>query len=170
MKIAVDVQYDEARDLAVAAAVVFDDWRDAAPTEEHITEHVGLAPYIPGRFYQRELPCVLPLLEALESKSVDLIIVDGYVDLGPEQPGLGRYLHEELGGRVAVIGVAKSRFAGVEAACVLRGDSARPLWVTATFEAALAGKLVQSMHGDFRIPTILRRVDRLARGYIRPAA
>lgn len=169
-KVAVDVQYDESRDVGVAAAVVFDDWRDASPRQEHIAEHEGLAAYVPGRFYERELPCVLPLLSALEAEQVEVVVVDGYVDLGPEHPGLGRHLYDALGGDIAIVGVAKSRFAGVDAACVLRGDSARPLWVTATFDASVAAKLVQQMHGDFRIPTMLRRVDRLARSYVRPAA
>jgi len=47
---------------------------------------------------------------------------------------------------------------------VLRGDSRRPLYVTAAgLDPAAAALHVRSMHGPFRIPTLLKRVDQLCR-------
>nr|BFF18546.1 hypothetical protein GCM10025730_20670 [Promicromonospora thailandica] len=65
-----------------------------------------------------------------------------------------------------MLGVAKTRFrAATHATEVLRGRSARPLYVTATGMApADAAELVRSMAGAGRLPDALRRVDRLARG------
>ena len=50
---------------------------------------------------------------------------------------------------------------------IYRGDSAKPLFVTAvgmTLEEAKAH--IASMHGEHRIPTLLRRVDQLCRGIV----
>ena len=92
-------------------------------------------------------------------------MVDGYVDLDPDgRPGLGAHVHAEFG--VPVIGVAKTAFeSATHAAQVLRGQSARPLYVTAAgMTAADAADLVAQMAGRFRMPDALKRVDRLARG------
>ncbi|MBA3454482.1 MAG: hypothetical protein H0T42_15435 [Deltaproteobacteria bacterium] len=64
---------------------------------------------------------------------LDTIIVDGFVWLDTDQPGLGAHLHEALERRTAVIGVAKTAYRGNTVAVpVLRGQSASPLHVTAT--------------------------------------
>ena len=96
---------------------------------------------------------------------IELLIVDGYVDLDPEgKPGLGAHAHEAFG--VPVVGVAKTRFAtATHAAPVLRGNSARPLFVTAAgVPVADAAGMVAGMAGKYRLPDALRRVDALARG------
>jgi deoxyribonuclease V len=65
-----------------------------------------------------------------------------------------------------VVGVAKTAFQGSTFATpVTRGTSARPVFVTARgMDVAEAARLVAAMHGPHRIPTLLGRVDRLARG------
>jgi deoxyribonuclease V len=86
-------------------------------------------PYRPGEFYLRELP---PLRAVLDGCSgLGLLVVDGYADLDPDgRPGLGAHAHAEFG--IPVIGVAKSRFrTATHAVPVVRGSSARPLFVTA---------------------------------------
>ena len=100
---------------------------------------------------------------------VSLIVVDGYVDLDPGgRPGLGARVHAEFG--VPVIGVAKTAFRGAShAAGVLRGGSARPLYVTAAgLTVAEAAGVVREMAGRFRLPDALKLVDRLARGLEAP--
>ncbi len=93
---------------------------------------------------------------------LEAIIVDGYAWLAPGRPGLGAKLHEATG--VPVIGVAKTRFRDAPAVEVLRGRSAKPLYVTAAGMASDdAGRAVASMAGADRTPVLLRRVDRLAR-------
>ena len=95
----------------------------------------------------------------------DAYIIDGYVWLGPEKPGLGAHLFERLGSGVPVVGAAKTPFRGDTLSVpVLRGQSQRPLHVTAAgMDTADAAALVSGMHGEHRVPTLLRLADRLAR-------
>jgi deoxyribonuclease V len=91
-------------------------------------------------------------------------VVDGYADLDPSgRPGLGAPAHAEFG--IPVIGVAKSRFrTATHAVPVVRGSSARPLFVTAAgMPAADAADLVRRMVGQCRLPDALRCADILAR-------
>ena len=64
-----------------------------------------------------------------------------------------------------MIGVAKTAFrTATHAIPVLRGTSARPLYVTAAgMPRADAAELVRQMAGRHRLPDALRRVDTLAR-------
>jgi deoxyribonuclease V len=122
-----------------------------------------VAPYRPGEFYLRELPPIQAVLAGLPAPA--LLLVDGYVDLDPHgRAGLGAHVHAALG--VPVIGVAKTAFATARHAIpVLRGRSARPLYVTAAgMRLEDAAMLVGEMAGPFRIPDGLRRADALARG------
>ena len=162
----VDVSYGAGG--AVAACLLFDAWGDAVERRA-LTAHLpepDVAPYQPGAFYLRELPCLLEVIGRVE-EPLELVVVDGYVWLSAERRlGLGARLHEALAGRVAVVGVAKTSFHGAEgfAEPVLRGGSARPLYVTAAgAELAVAAGWIRAMHGEHRIPTLLRRVDRLCR-------
>jgi deoxyribonuclease V len=91
-------------------------------------------------------------------------VIDGYADLDPAGlPGLGAHAHREFA--IPVIGVAKSAFrTATHAIPVLRGISARPLFVTAAgMPRADAAELVRLMAGRFRVPDALRRADKLAR-------
>lgn len=157
-----DVHYRDTR--GTAACVLFRDWGDAAP-EARLTRVIeDVAPYAPGQFYRRELPCLLAVLEQVPSLP-RLVVVDGYVWLSPARaPGLGAHLHAALGAAIPVVGVAKTAFPGAPALPVLRGRSRAPLFVSAigipTREAAAH---VASMHGPHRIPTLLGLVDRLGR-------
>jgi len=93
-----------------------------------------------------------------------LLVVDGFADLDPAgRPGLGAHAHREFA--VPVIGVAKSAFrTATHAIPVLRGTSARPVFVTAAgMPRAEAAELVRHMAGRFRMPDALRRADQLAR-------
>ena len=47
---------------------------------------------------------------------------------------------------------------------IVRGESKNPLFITSEGIAVdEAAKLIQSMHGEFRIPTMLKLVDQLSR-------
>jgi len=154
---AVDVHYGD--DVAIAACVAFADWEDERPAWERVVRVAGVAPYEPGAFFKRELPA---LLEVLNDQSFDTVLIDGYVWLAPRRRGLGAYVHEALG--KPVVGVAKTYFHGAVAVPVLRGASNRPLHVTAAgLPADEAAEGVRRMHGAHRVPTLLRRVDRLCR-------
>lgn len=169
LKIALDVQYTDRS--ARAAAVLFTNWTNL--TASRVWTHVfegPVAEYVPGQFRERELPCLMQLLlqqiDLLRS-SVDTIVIDGYVDLGGGHPGLGRYLHDalkEVGVNATVVGVAKNPFKGANAAKILRGDSKSPLYVTSTGDMHSDAAAVKSMSGPYRIPTLLKIADSLARG------
>lgn len=160
---AVDVDYQPTG--VTAACVGFDAWADPLASIEVVVRSAQpAAEYQAGAFYVRELPFLLAVLERMPA--LDIVIVDGYVWLGDDHPGLGKHLHDVRGG--IVIGVAKTRYTGASAVEIVRGDSERPLFVTAIgIAAAAAAELVRTMHGEYRIPTMLRRVDALARGHVR---
>jgi deoxyribonuclease V len=158
-----DVHYKQSE--AVAACVLFHDWPDKHPYLELTERLADPLPYEPGRLYRRELPGLLSVIGRLSDRP-KVIIIDGYVWLGDQfHPGLGAHLHEALGGATAVVGVAKSLFReGPAVRAVKRGRRSRPLFVSAAgmdlVEAA--GRIIQ-LHGEFRIPTLLKKVDRLCR-------
>lgn len=159
MKVAVDVHYRETEGLA--AAVGFIHWSDAEPAFTATARIAVPADYEPGAFYKRELPAILAVLEQLP-EAPELVIVDAYVDLGSDRPGLGRRLYDAVG--LPVIGVAKTRFAEADVVEVLRGASKRPLFVTAAgIDAHEAAARIEAMHGSSRIPTLLKLVDGLSR-------
>ena len=172
MLLAIDVQYED--DSAVAAGVLFSSWMDEAcdgksspPENRTVTKTVtGIAPYEPGNFYKRELPCILKLLDEVNLDEVTAIVIDGYVSLGKAQkPGLGMHLYEAINKAIPVIGVAKNRFADTPADCeIFRGSSQSPLFVTSVkMPLAVAKANIEGMHGENRIPTLLKKVDQLCR-------
>jgi deoxyribonuclease V len=159
---AVDVHYPSAGG-ARAALVLAADRAFARIVAQRTAFVPRVAPYVPGQFFQRELPPLRAVLAG--TAGIELLIVDGYVDLAPDgRPGLGAHVHAEL--NVPVIGVAKTPFAAAtHAVPVLRGNATRPLYVTAAgITAAEAVGIVRGMSGAFRMPDALRRVDALARG------
>lgn len=169
MIVALDVHYDQDAGSGRAAAVVFDGWEAGAAAQTLGYRHSNIAPYVPGQFVRRELPCILPLVDAVDARcSLCTIVVDGFVDLGPGRPGLGRHLFERLGARVEVVGVSKSQFAGAQGIAVTRGRSARPLWVTSTADVQRAADSVAMMRGPHRIPSLLKLADALSRGHTAP--
>jgi deoxyribonuclease V len=158
---AVDVHYMSTGG-ARAAAVLAADAAFAHTLAERTAVVPRVLPYRPGQFYLRELP---PLSAVLDDVcGLGLLVIDGYADLDHAgRPGLGAYAHAEFG--IPVIGVAKSRFrTATHAVPVLRGSSARPLFVTAAgMPAADAADLVRRMAGRYRLPDAVRRADTLAR-------
>ncbi len=157
----VDVDYRGAG--AVAAVILFLDWTTPHALAEHVVALDRVAPYRPGAFYERELPCIMAVL-ARSTWPIATIVVDGFAWLGEDAPGLGAHVYEALGRSIPVVGVAKGPFRGAPAVEVLRGGSARPLYVTAAgVDPEGAAENVRRMHGEHRIPTMLRAVDRLCR-------
>jgi deoxyribonuclease V len=152
---------------AKAVGVLFHDWTDAEPARVIEVNIPAVEDYEPGAFYKRELPCILAVLAACELVELDLIVIDGYVILNDSgKPGLGVYLYEALQRRIPVIGVAKTSFFEntVHVAEVLRGDSTKPLFVTSIgVDLNEAARAVQSMHGEFRMPYLLKLLDGVTR-------
>jgi len=160
--VCLDVDY-RAEGIAVAAGVWFRGWTAEHEEAQAVAGFSGVAPYEPGAFYRRELPCLLGVLR--EGPLADLIVVDGYVTLAPGHAGLGAHLHDALERKVPVVGVAKTRYhSAADAIEVRRGQSEAPLFVTAVgIDPSIAAAEVLRMHGPYRVPTLLRNVDQLAR-------
>jgi deoxyribonuclease V len=163
MILAVDVDYRE-KETAKIAGILFDNWTNPKPKRVITSMIEEVAPYVSGQFYKRELPCILRLLQTLETLP-EYIIVDGYVFLDNQKMGLGAYLYEALDKKVAIIGVAKSAFRNISEECfVYRGKSKKPLYVTAVgIDFQEAKSVIRKMHGDYRFPSLLKEVDRLCR-------
>lgn len=146
-------------------------WDAAAPVRMLTRRQGAAAAYEPGAFYKRELPLLVALIEQVETP-LETILIDGYVWLDADRrPGLGARLHEALGGRVPIVGVAKTSFgdAASWSVPVTRGISRRPLFVSAVgVSAEHAAERVRAMHGRHRIPTLLQLADRAAREALLP--
>lgn len=164
----VDVAYE--LDTARAACVALERWTDSTPIESRIAHVSNFAEYVPGEFYRRELPCILAVLEQLTretKREPSVIVVDGYVWLDEHRKkGLGARLYDHFDGTIPVVGIAKTFFAtAVDAIEVLRGESSRPLYVSAVGVGPQeAANQVARMQGKHRIPTVLNFVDRLSKG------
>ncbi len=161
---ALDVGYDD--EGALAAAVMLREWSSPEPEREIVVRQPATADYRPGEFYLRELGPLLAVVQEIVPPPTHLVI-DAYCQLSADgAPGLGARLAELLPEGSAVVGVAKNRFRGTRhAAEVMRGGSSKPLFVTVVgADLADAARWIRSMHGEHRIPAMLRRVDRLSRG------
>ena len=160
MKLAIDVYYYNDHKAKIVG-VLFDDWKAALPAEIITTSFDKVNDYESGSFYKRELPCIMELLKLVNMNIIDIIIVDGYVYLESiDNPGLGLRLYDALDGKYSIIGVAKTYFHNTIAEKIYRGNSKTPLYITSVgMEANEAGKCIQDMHGNYRIPKLLKLLD-----------
>ena len=144
---------------------LFQSWTDSAFCKVYNCDCDDVLPYEPGSFYQRELPCLKKLIYKI-SEPIEVIIIDGYVTLGSDmKKGLGAHLYEELNQRIPVIGVAKSKFKDTPEECfVFRGQSLSPLYITCLgIPLEMAKKYINSMVGEYRIPLLLKEIDKISR-------
>ncbi|WP_407402727.1 endonuclease V [Chryseobacterium sp.] len=161
MILAVDVFYN-IDNIAKIVGVLFENWDDPTPKETVIDYLENIAPYEPGSFYKRELPCILKLLFRITIE-IDCIIINGYVYLNDDnKKGLGAYLYDSLENKIPIIGVAKTSFHDnknnvVE---VFRGKSEKPLYISAIgTDKNQAAQYIKEMHGEFRFPSLLKQLD-----------
>ena len=165
MILAIDVYYH--KDTTARVIGVGFDWDDHIPKQVYKETVHQAAAYVPGQFYKRELPCILKLLDHIQLDQVTCIIVDGHVFIDNNKTfGLGGHLWKSLKEEIPIIGVAKRSFHDTAQVSipVLRGTSTNPLYVSSigiAIEEAV--KNIQHMHGQYRIPTILKALDQLTR-------
>ncbi|WP_379358323.1 MULTISPECIES: endonuclease V [unclassified Paenibacillus] len=159
--IAVDVYYEE--HMAKAVGVIFQHWENAKPLDIVTSYTENPHDYEPGLFYKRELPCIQELLKLTDINQIRTIVVDGYVYLDNDKKyGLGHYVYTHFSEQIPVIGVAKTSFHDNEAYVqkVYRGKSSKPLYVTSVgVELETAAEHIQSMHGEYRFPHLLKLLD-----------
>ncbi|WP_298426328.1 endonuclease V [uncultured Kordia sp.] len=160
MIIATDIHYKET--YAKAVCVAFQ-WEDAIPKKVYTATIDDVAPYVPGEFYKRELPCILKVLEQVDLETTEAIIVDGHVFVHDNKKyGLGAYLWEALDKKVPIIGVAKKSFINTKnvSTPVLRGSSEKPLFVSCIgIDKENVLEKINLLHGEHRMPTILKLLD-----------
>ncbi|MBL7817367.1 MAG: hypothetical protein JNL70_20340 [Saprospiraceae bacterium] len=165
MIIAIDVHYRT--EEAKIVAVLFNDWSDEQPAQVLIEMKSDIAEYESGAFYKRELPCIVEIMKKVDFSSLTYIIIDGYVYLNDDgKKGLGYYVFEHFGGTIPVIGVAKTSFHQntLFVRPILRGSSASPLYITSIgVDLDTAAQYIQTMAGEFRMPTLLKLMDTLTK-------
>jgi deoxyribonuclease V len=161
MILAVDVHYKT--DYAKTIVLLFDSWQSESYVELVEVKTENVAAYEPGKFYKRELPCILDALKQIDNSKIDVIIIDGYVYIDNQNNyGLGGYLYEALEKRIPIIGVAKTSFQNNKNTVVevFRGESKKPLYVSAIgSDLTKAAQDVKEMFGDFRLPHLLKLMD-----------
>ncbi|WQJ53336.1 MAG: hypothetical protein [Wendovervirus sonii] len=170
MKLILDICYNDESNTAHVAGVLFEQWTDKTPAM-HISCDTDIqSEYISGQFYRRELPCIQALLETLDMNEIDTIIVDGFYSLGENHPGLGQHLYEDYlvpkgFGNIEVVGISKSYMFNCEnfSFIVNRPSSKHPLYVNGSNPNTDYGLLVSSMHGRYRLPTLVKMVDQYSR-------
>jgi deoxyinosine 3'endonuclease (endonuclease V) len=154
-------------DYANTICIAFEDWDSEQETEIFREKTKITSEYESGAFYKRELPCILSLLKKINLKQDDLIIVDGYVTLDNDgKIGLGGYLYEALEQNIPVIGIAKNDFNSpdFQRRSICRGESKTPIFLTSKgIDVDFVQQKIKNMHGDFRIPTLLKKLDQLTR-------
>ena len=160
MILAIDVHYYT--NHTSTAGVFFKNWgaREPFSTDINITKRAKA--YEPGAFYRRELPPILEFLSKVKIQP-NTIIIDSYIHLIPPRKGLGIHLYEAR--QIPVIGVAKNPLKiACEYQTLFRGRSNRSLYVSSVgMELEQAVVLIGSMHGQYRIPTLLKLADTLCR-------
>jgi len=173
MKLILDIYYFDEINKAHVAGVLFNEWSDSEAVRYVHCDTDIKSPYISGQFYKRELPCIQALLEdksMIDMTELDTIVVDGFYSLGPEHPGLGQHLYEDYlvpngFGYIEVVGISKSYMVGCEdySFSVIRPSSKHPLYTNGSVAGKDYGQIVSSMHGNYRIPTLIKLVDQHSR-------
>jgi deoxyribonuclease V len=164
MILAVDVAYKNSQGFT--AGIAFDSFNDSEPKNIYKAIAPSIQNYEPGKFYKRELPCILQLLNT-HSISPRIIIVDGYVKLGENRKGLGMHLYEALNKKVIVIGVAKNEFKGADGdAALYRKNTNKPIFISSSgISLDDAKSKISNMSGEYRMPTLLKAADSACREY-----
>ncbi len=162
MYICLDAAYESSAGLA--CGVIFDSTKSQKPIKVITGSRLKVRPYVPGRFYERELPLLLNVLKRVE-EDLNIIFIDGYVWLPGNRPGLGAHLFKNLNEKIPVVGIAKNPFKGHrECLKVYRGKSSRPLFITsAGISIKAAAELVEKLYGQNRVPLMVTLSHIMAR-------
>lgn len=164
MILAIDVYYKE--NEAKVVAVLFNS-EDETPQSVVIDQIIGIEDYVSGEFYKRELPCIESILKKINLNDIEAVIIDGHIYVDDDGTfGLGGYTWESLNKKIPVIGVAKTSFFRNKNTVkeVYRGESKKPLYVSSIdIDLEIASNLIKDMKGDYRIPTILKELDRITK-------
>lgn len=162
--LAVNINFQDREDIV--SGVSFTQWNSGRAENVFLSKVENTEDYLSGEIFARELKIVNTLLSQTKAQP-DYILLDGLVySDGKAEPGFGKRLYDELGGNVVIIGVVKKQIQGLPDECgVCRGESKTPLFVTAVgIDLEAAKELLLSMHGKFRVPSILKLAEKKSRG------
>lgn len=164
MILAIDVYYKE--NEAKVVAVLFN-CDDETPQSIIIDTKTSIENYVSGEFYKRELPCIESILQKINLNGIETVIIDGHIYVDDDGTfGLGGYTWKSLDKKIPVIGVAKTSFFRNKNTVkeIFRGESKKPLYVSSIgIDLEIACNLVMDMKGNYRIPTILKELDRITK-------
>jgi deoxyribonuclease V len=171
MIVAIDSYYYSDTDC-YTVGVLFSKWEQSKPSRIISCHTSEFAPYCPGKFYTRELPGILNLMKRKEVEGIDTIVLDSFLSLkdndGSIKEGLGCHLREYFPS-ISLIGVAKSEYCLSRdiSIPVIRGLARNPLWVQGMgeYNNSLAASCIKSMFGDYRIPDLLKILDKETKKY-----
>lgn len=173
-----DVFYEEEVNTAHIAAIAIDNWTSSTILKTWEIDKSGIdCEYIPGQFFKREMPCLIELWNTIseeEKSQITTIIVDGFYDIWDGRHGLGHHFHDwliENGYDKEVVGIAKSpcRETNKFTLPVYRTEESKKskcrsaLWVNGSNMDNDYQAKVLSMHGEYRLPTMVKAVDKLSR-------
>lgn len=173
-----DVFYNEELNSAHIAAIAISDWSSDTIIKSWEIDKNGIdCEYIPGQFYKREMPCLIDLWKQIDDNDksqISTIIVDGFYDIWNGKSGLGHHFHDwltENGYDVEVVGIAKSpcRETSEFTLPVYRTEESKTskcrsaLWVNGSNMSNDYQTKVLNMSGKYRIPTMIKAVDKLSR-------
>lgn len=165
MILAFDTYYFENK--AKTVCLGFKDWGYEENYQIYSETISEIEEYVSGEFYKRELPCIISLISKIDLKEVSSIIIDGFVFLNDENKfGLGAYLYKALHEKIPIIGVAKRDFMPIEKNRnkIYRGKSKNALFITAVgIDLNIASKKIEEMNGEYRIPNLLKELDKLTK-------
>jgi deoxyinosine 3'endonuclease (endonuclease V) len=174
MIIAIDSYYYSDTDC-YTVGVMFDKWDQEKPSKIMSCRSSDFEIYRPGNFYKRELPGILRILEVVSESGIqiDTVVLDSYIDLmdrdGNISAGLGNHLRQVVGeSRFHIIGVAKTLYGKCNeiSSPVRRGNATNPIWVQGSgITNEEAANLVYSMYGSYKIPNLLRILDKETKKY-----
>ncbi|MGG6462416.1 deoxyribonuclease V [Solilutibacter silvestris] len=175
-----DVGFEDGGAITRAAAVLLDA-ETLAVLDQQIVKVPTRMPYIPGLLSFRELPALVPALEAL-SQVPDMVFVDGHGIAHPRRLGIAAHAGVITG--LPTVGVAKSVLVGTSkplhemrgAHAPLRDGGEQIGWMLRSKERCLplivspghrvsmaaAPELVMRFVTRYRLPEPTRLADRLA--------
>lgn len=177
MIIAFDTYYYNGYSYTVGG--VFDSWACNDVSYYVTSKRMCIdAEYKSGELYKRELPAIMQCLSMVNLDSIDTIVVDGFVWLSEDgkelTKGLGARLDDEIQRKYCtlknIVGIAKNPYHTKIPHCieVKHGlESEKPLYITCNDveNTKYYATLIKRMHGDYRIPTILKLVDTKTREF-----
>ncbi len=164
VQVSFDVKYYD--NFAAIGYVIFKNHTSPIAIETGQIIHYGIEPYESGNFYKRELPCLLSALNQLELKfEFELIYIDANVWLGENKKGLGVYLYNQLNRKTPIIGISKTKYNNsILIKEIIRGNSENPLYISSIgIDLEIAAKMVKEMHGNFRLPNMIKLADSFSR-------